>query len=654
MRPKVIKREGRKKLPPNTKPVDRTTKYGNPFRKGPDGSQVEVVAKHRAWLDGEGPDVIGRWDRRVVLAEIPELVGKDLACHCSPEPCHGDTLLERANPAETLDHLTDADFEKKHGAVFGERGIPREVAEFDHGFARYEVQDPNGVILTHQFGMSEEHLKTAWTLSSRSRGIVMRRWAVPEAEDQTILPQLRPDTPIWTGAIKKERHSRMPKASREKHVNRSKVSREDVLNGLTDLDLEFLEEEYGDRFTVTGGADHFKVDPEIDHVHLNIAKAVFPENKSVRLPVFHDHELDPRWSEFEHDRGLSAHLQRYHKVKRRKVRDTQGFIWVGEVPKFWEIHTHWIDRDVQFYARRLSWHPWQRDERWSGKRPVLMILEGQLKEGACAAAGWATFSVPSVWQFDAPELPDFAQERLLGRRVYVVCDSDFEPGKGNRRADDDSVLAAALGARDHLRQLGVDAEMAAPTSEPAYCELHEKRTGGKCGADDSCADGRGPETFVVIEREAAWFNDLHPEESLVPWLVSHEIKDEKGAFPRFEARRNGAVILRWIAEHATPNGTTTVALRTIAKRIHGELHTKDPDGAVKDALGTKRKKGEKEPTPGYLVRWGIVETKGLEARRAWYVRKTEDWAGEVRIVAEEFRATERLPRRTIREFEEGR
>jgi len=32
-------------------------------------------------------------DKLHLLAELPELRGKTLACWCSPEPCHGDVLV---------------------------------------------------------------------------------------------------------------------------------------------------------------------------------------------------------------------------------------------------------------------------------------------------------------------------------------------------------------------------------------------------------------------------------------------------------------------------------------------------------------------------------------------------------------------------------
>lgn len=71
----------------NTVYVGRPTKFGNPFRIGPDGTREEVIEKFRAWFTS--------WAGAENALE--ELRGKDLVCWCAPEPCHADVLLELAN-----------------------------------------------------------------------------------------------------------------------------------------------------------------------------------------------------------------------------------------------------------------------------------------------------------------------------------------------------------------------------------------------------------------------------------------------------------------------------------------------------------------------------------------------------------------------------
>jgi hypothetical protein len=63
------------------------SKWGNQFKIGRDGSLDEVISKYRAWI-------VQQPDR---MNELPELCGKDLACHCAPQACHADVPLELAN-----------------------------------------------------------------------------------------------------------------------------------------------------------------------------------------------------------------------------------------------------------------------------------------------------------------------------------------------------------------------------------------------------------------------------------------------------------------------------------------------------------------------------------------------------------------------------
>ncbi len=70
--------------------IDRRTPWGNPFVIGRDGDRGQVIARHRADL----------W-RRIRAGEVPlgalaALHGRDLACHCAPLPCHGETLARAA------------------------------------------------------------------------------------------------------------------------------------------------------------------------------------------------------------------------------------------------------------------------------------------------------------------------------------------------------------------------------------------------------------------------------------------------------------------------------------------------------------------------------------------------------------------------------
>lgn len=79
------------KLPPGTVYIGRPSKWGNPFTIGKDGDRASVVEKYRAWI-ADQPELI--------QAAEKELAGKSLVCYCAPCACHGDVLLEIANPKQ--------------------------------------------------------------------------------------------------------------------------------------------------------------------------------------------------------------------------------------------------------------------------------------------------------------------------------------------------------------------------------------------------------------------------------------------------------------------------------------------------------------------------------------------------------------------------
>lgn len=67
--------------------IGRPSKWGNPFRIGPDGTRTEVIDKYRIYA------------RRFTKADLDleELKGKRLGCFCHPLPCHGDVLAQFVN-----------------------------------------------------------------------------------------------------------------------------------------------------------------------------------------------------------------------------------------------------------------------------------------------------------------------------------------------------------------------------------------------------------------------------------------------------------------------------------------------------------------------------------------------------------------------------
>jgi len=68
--------------------VGRGSKWGNPFHIGQHGTRAQVIAKYRSWL----------LQQPSLMAALGELTGKTLGCYCAPLACHGDVLLQLANP----------------------------------------------------------------------------------------------------------------------------------------------------------------------------------------------------------------------------------------------------------------------------------------------------------------------------------------------------------------------------------------------------------------------------------------------------------------------------------------------------------------------------------------------------------------------------
>jgi hypothetical protein len=62
------------------------SEFANPFPINRNRTREEAIAAYREWLLGN----------TALMALIPTLRGKRLACWCSPEACHGDVLAELA------------------------------------------------------------------------------------------------------------------------------------------------------------------------------------------------------------------------------------------------------------------------------------------------------------------------------------------------------------------------------------------------------------------------------------------------------------------------------------------------------------------------------------------------------------------------------
>ena len=72
-------------------------------RAGYADTQVGAVEMHRLWLDGVKYQDVEPERRLKVIERLSKIGGRHLLCFChGSQPCHVDTLLERANPPKTL------------------------------------------------------------------------------------------------------------------------------------------------------------------------------------------------------------------------------------------------------------------------------------------------------------------------------------------------------------------------------------------------------------------------------------------------------------------------------------------------------------------------------------------------------------------------
>ena len=99
-----LKRTKGWRMPENTVKVDRSTRWGNPFKVHGDGYPMDpkvAVMLFRKQLLGNGfvmPDDPTRAHLTTIDDVRTWLAGKNLACWCPlDQPCHADVLLELAN-----------------------------------------------------------------------------------------------------------------------------------------------------------------------------------------------------------------------------------------------------------------------------------------------------------------------------------------------------------------------------------------------------------------------------------------------------------------------------------------------------------------------------------------------------------------------------
>jgi hypothetical protein len=159
---------------------------------------------------------------------------------------------------------------------------------------------------------------------------------------------------------------------------------------------------------------------------------------------------------------------------------------------------------------------------------VFFGIEGCLKGDSILSAGEAVFSVPACWQFQAPELPDFAAKYLEDKLVVIVPDADWHTKQ--------NVIQAASACLATLQSLGLEAVIAAPPR-------NSDGTFTWKGIDDFLAPAKYGGGGGKLEDLDVVSYDL---DAVQIGLVGARLQDKPGGL-RFDAVANAFLVLRYLA-----------------------------------------------------------------------------------------------------------
>ena len=88
---------------PNAVYIGRGSEWGNPYHIGIDGTREEVIAKYKKYLwDRMAPALQEDISAYKDLGRLASLHGKQLACYCAPQACHGDVLVKASAWAHSI------------------------------------------------------------------------------------------------------------------------------------------------------------------------------------------------------------------------------------------------------------------------------------------------------------------------------------------------------------------------------------------------------------------------------------------------------------------------------------------------------------------------------------------------------------------------
>ena len=338
------------------------------------------------------------------------------------------------------------------GDIFEERGIPPEVWK-ERPYERWEADAPASVVGAYE-SLGEDGLQFALRIAKQSSGWLIHRFPPPGLELDHIYPEFRPDEPVKTRGPQKHWHgSHMPdgfSTDRGWLIGRDSAAVCRVLSGKP------LEKHVA---RAKDAGDHADSNTEEIHYHQRSAKYVFPRSERVDEVWSHDHHR--RWHRHG-DRSaqwLGKHVAAEHVNSVLPWHDAYHEHSAEPDPRHIARH-HKEDPDVQGehehvrrmkdrnenLARRIDVHPLAVDKICAA-RVVFFSIEGCMKADAILSKGAAVFSVPSVSQWDAGELPAFVDAYVRGKAVVIVPDADW--------FEKTEVISQARLCQAALRRLGV-------------------------------------------------------------------------------------------------------------------------------------------------------------------------------------------------------
>jgi hypothetical protein len=527
--------------------------------------------------------------------------------------------------------------------IFDSRGVSREVAEARpyRPYRRgddwvYADDGPYAVIPI------EQRRSTVVQDVRGADGLVMYKHPVPlEGRKLTEFPpQLRPTPDANTGSIVNHDHAD-PWVNRNAHV-RDHHDGADV-DGLHDnyrAELHDHDVEYGTKSIARDehvrGRAHHGVDVVGEHERGEPGKYKIAPMPITDTSSFHTH---PRSAKFCRHEPKCVDDEQHTERHIEKAREHRN-----DVPADGEPHQHHYrvkDQKADSYGKRIDVHPLTVPLLKSAE-VALISMEGNLKADAALTyilrheLPWSVVDIPSVGQWRADELDDFAREYLTGRRVFLVCDSDW--------VDRYDVQRQAFALREYLRRL-LRTKHGVQVASPPQSELFEdcSKRHGRCpnpehkkvGLDDWTAGGGRLEDLVVVEREVA------PKTR--EWSESFTSRyDRRGPNPYKSAARLAGLMT--LLSDGDGNGHASISSlssfssmhRTTVSHAVTKLQTAknmDPVESFELLHRNEPKRGYREPEK-YAADW--TEHRWVDEE------DTVEWT-----IADGYRWHERTPRRVI-------